>query len=442
MGYTIALLLKEHYREHVEEWKQYIPSDIQTEYITYSTFKELEEQFLSVKERVDGIYVSGIMPWQALRILMGKNSHQALAYSPINLENTYKVLLQKMISARKQSLARVGMDFLNGYSDLEELIMSGKFSEAVHSYEERWEKMDTIAQIEEEENAINRYYRRQCLENKFDMVITYFYSVVETLRDLDVECVYVYPSAQAFEQIMDGLKSSISLREMRSKLPAVVYFDTDGDEELGNRLRKSVALFNRKHMNRLMKKESYSDLEYITDYGFLKELTNDFVSCPLKDWLKRDMDYEGAIGYGIGGSVYQARLNAIDAARYARRINGRRGASVLIDEKDSLRVLQKESTENMIHVSEKQISEIADNAKLSAETILRIMGVMQASGSSEITSQELIDALQISLRTANKFLSILEKHGYARVTGLKRNGNKGRPVNVYKIMFETEKRES
>ena len=49
-----------------------------------------------------------------------------------------------------------------------------------------------------------------------------------------------------------------------------------------------------------------------------------------------------------------------------------------------------------------------------------------------------MDALHISLRTANKFLSNLEKNGYAQVAGLKRSGNKGRPVNVYRILMNYE----
>ena len=66
------------------------------------------------------------------------------------------------------------------------------------------------------------------------------------------------------------------------------------------------------------------------------------------------------------------------------------------------------------------------------------IGVMQSLGTNEITSQDLMDSLQISLRTANKFLSNLEKNGYAQVAGLKRSGNKGRPVNVYRILMNYE----
>lgn len=433
MEYKIALLLKEHYRKHAGEWQKELPPDIKAEFIPYGTFEELEDAFYSLRDKVDGIYVSGIMPYHALRLLMKDEVEPPLVYSPIDMENTYRVLLQKMVSSRRQSLSRVGMDFLRGNSDLEDLIMTGKFADAVHSYEERWEQRNTVAEIDEEEKAINRYYLEQCKENKFDMVVTYFYSVVETLKDFDVECFYVYPSAQAFARLIDGLKNSISLHNMRNKIPAVISIDTGGDEEQSNEIMKAMEVFNRNHLNRLMLKESYMDLEYITDYEFVRTITDDFMSCPIGEWLKQQTGFTGSVGYGIGSNVYQARLNAIDAFHYGRNIKSQSGSSVLIDEKDRLTVLRKEGTESVISASESYVSEIANKVKLSSETILKIMGIMQASGSEEITSQELMDALKISLRTANKFLSNLEKYGYAEVTGLKRSGNKGRPINVYRI---------
>lgn len=64
------------------------------------------------------------------------------------------------------------------------------------------------------------------------------------------------------------------------------------------------------------------------------------------------------------------------------------------------------------------------------------MGVMNAMGTNEITSQDLVRGLEISLRNANKFLSNMQKHGYADVVGQKRDGNKGRPINLYRLKLD------
>lgn len=431
----IALLLKEHYREHAIRWLAGLSGDMETEFVSYSTFEELEQGFYDLKDRVDGIYVSGIMPYHALELLISEKDRVSLAYSPIDMENTYRILLQKMVESGVRSLSRIGMDFLRGNADLEDLIRRGDFSDAVHAYEKKWEKMQTVQEIDEEEQAICQFYREQCRKNRFDMIITYFHSVVECLQEFDVECFYVYPSAQAFEQIIEGLQKNISLKAMKRKIPAVVCIDLDGEEKKKQSIRAAMEKFNKKNLNQLLLKENYTGLEYITDYEFLQKITDGFSKCRIGAWLQAETGFAGAVGYGFGDNLAQARLNAIDASRYGRNIKGEGCASVLIDGEQSLTVLKKGSTEKTINVSEGYISEIANEVKLSSETILKVIGVMQTYGTAELTSQELMDTLHISLRTANKFLSNLEKNGYAEVAGLKRSGNKGRPVNVYRILL-------
>lgn len=437
MEYKVALLLKEHYKQQLQKWYQEIPSNVHVEFVPYEDFKELEERFSILQEQMDGIYVSGIMPYQALRILRKQSEAVSLAYSPIDMENTYQILLQKIVTSKVLSLSRVGMDFLRGNADLEELIATGKFAEAVHQYEEKWEKMTSVSEIEREEKNINQYYIEECKKNKFDVIITYFYSVVETLKEYDVECFYVYPSVQAFSQILDGLKKNISLRLMKNKMPVVVHIENEGGESSGKEIKASMEIFNQSHFNQMIEKEGYQDLEYISDYDFLWKLTNGFAYCPIGDWLRSKTEFKGTIGYGIGNNLYQARLNAIDASRYGRNIHKKDLSSILIDEKEGIYVLKTNTDEKQIISSESYISEIADKVKLSSETILKIVGVMQALKTEEITSQELMDAFQISLRTANKFLSNLEKSGYAEIVGKKRNGNKGRPINIYRIKINT-----
>lgn len=68
----IALLLKEHYREHAVQWQNSLLPKVQTEFVSYSTFEELEACFYELKDRVDGIYVSGIMPYHALELLISE----------------------------------------------------------------------------------------------------------------------------------------------------------------------------------------------------------------------------------------------------------------------------------------------------------------------------------------------------------------------------------
>ena len=88
-------------------------------------------------------------------------------------------------------------------------------------------------------------------------------------------------------------------------------------------------------------------------------------------------------------------------------------------------------------ISEEYIRTIANEVRLSAETIVRIIGVMHSLNTDKITSHpDLVYGLNISLRNADKFLSNMEKYQYAKVVGYKRIGNKGRPVRVYQLKLK------
>lgn len=443
MKYRIALLLKEHYRRQVEEWEKGMPEDMRLSFFSYRTLEELKNIFLSVREKFDGFYVSGIIPYQALCTFVPVDMRPLIVYSPIDMENTYRILLQQMIRSKTGNLSRVGMDFLKKEENLEEMILSGRFAQAVHSYEARWESRNSLEEIEGEEEFINRRYLEQCRQGKYDLVITYFHSVTETLQDFDVKCYYVYPSAQAFVQIMENLKKNISLCHLRNNFSAVIHIDIDemqkrGKEDFGRvqeKVREVVRAFNNRHFNKMILKEYYAALELYTDYDFLGNITEDFTSCPLMPLLRDNADFTGTVGYGVGSNIYQARVNAIDAGRYGR--NGEhKGTSFLIDETENLSVLGSGGGGSVLRVSGEYVNEIANQVKLSAETILKIIGVMRTADTDEITSQDLQESLGISLRTANKFLSVLEKYGYAEVNGKKRSGNKGRPVNVYRLKLK------
>ena len=54
-------------------------------------------------------------------------------------------------------------------------------------------------------------------------------------------------------------------------------------------------------------------------------------------------------------------------------------------------------------------------------------------GSRQLTSQDLIERLGLSLRTANRYLANLTKAGLAQPIGQKALVKKGRPVNIYSL---------
>lgn len=448
MVFKIALILKEHFREKINSYMPNKPDDVVFDFFPYTTIQEIQDIFLSIKDQYDGFYVSGLIPLQAIKIIGEQSRDAIVAHSSVNVENVYQALLHHIVTSgiENVNLSRVGMDFLDDKKTLEELIREEKFAQAAYTYEKRWTSLQTVDEIEQEELRVQDFYVKQCQEGKLDIIITYYYSVLERLKDQDISCYYVYRGEWAFWNSIEELKKSIFIKKFNKNRSAVIHINTDSARELyrdnyeqfHHQLMSTVLQFNQQHLNKAIFKSSYDALELYMDYETMHLLTDGFHTCPLFTFLSKSMNFHGSIGYGIGDTIYQARLNAINASHFGRNMMKDNIGSFLLDQNEALTFLAAGGSSNpdsLFKISADIVSEIADKVKLSSETVVRIAEVLLSLDTEEITSQDLINSLGVSLRSANKFLSNLEKGGYASVCGQKRNGIKGRPVNIYRVKF-------
>lgn len=444
MGYRIAMLLKQHYYEHFNGNIPGVSDDVTLECYTYDTLEELKKIYLDIRDSFEGFLVSGITPMKAIYSLGDDASDAVVDYFHISVENTYRLLLQQIVLDENLRLSRIGMDFLQDGHTLEELLAKNQFAQRIREYEEEWKELPAEQSLDEKEAAISVKYRKLAAENKLDTILTYFYSVVENMKDSSIPCTYVYPDENIIHQILENMKAAISIKNMKNHLAAVVHINLENmqakDEMAYEKKRleinKIIMDLNHRYLNRFIIKNNYRDFELYGDYSIIKEITGDFQKCQILEQLRTNTAFHGSVGYGIGRTLYQARVNAIDASHYSRNGSFLEDGSYLIDENDQLTVLQIGLVPAGMKLSEDYLNHIAEKASLSTETIVRIIRVMKEAGTNKLTSQDLMYHLNISSRAANKFLAALEKSGYAQVSGMHRSGNKGRPVNVYEIKLK------
>lgn len=441
MEYRIALLLKEHYYSRINEQLKDSFKDVKLEFFSYNTLQELNETFRQIKNEFDGFVVSGIFPLQSLLLSGDADEDTLIEPCPVDVQNIFQILLRQMIEIKDLELSRIGIDFFKDDHTLEDLIRKEQFADNVHAHEARWKTFATLDELIREENSVTEMYERLYQEHKIDLIITYFYSAVEHMSKYGIKCYYAYPSNSMFIQLIEKLKDRISLRKLRNTLSAVIHIEMEDLHKMDNNsydryqleLNRIVMELNQKNYNKLILKNNYNDLELYTDCSVLKRLTGDFKECHLWQRLNKELGFNSSIGYGIGNSLYQARVNAIDACHYGRNGGAGGGGSFLIDEQENLTVLDTGRESPAFQVNKDYVDEVANKVKLSSETIVRLIGIMDTLNTDELSSQELMTHLNISLRSANKFLSSLERTGYAVVVKQKRNGNKGRPINVYQL---------
>lgn len=445
MAYRIALLLKEHFRETIKGYLADKPfKNVQFDFYAYETIEELQQQFLSVSDRYDGFFVSGPIPLRAIRLLGPVGENALIGAVTVNLENVYQLLLRHIITVglKNVDLSRVGIDFLQEGETLEELIRSERLYKAASDYVRRWtQSLQSVEEIEAEELRMQEHYLKLCQERKVDVIITYYYSVIDRVRRFGIPCHYVYREKWVFFDCMKQLIQDISAQKRRSAVIHIGAGNNPDKADAGTALTEAVRIFDQMQHSHAIFKESYDDLELYLSFDALKRLTGNFCCCPLLPFLQKQLGFSGAVGYGIGETLYQARLNAVNASAYGKTSRSAHDGSYLLDEHEALTFLaagcdQQKPSKLPFSISAGAVTTIAARANLSADTVLRIAEVLDRLGASQLSSQELMDALHVSLRSANKFLSALERAGYAAVCGKKRTGEKGRPVNIYKVSLE------
>ena len=227
MGYRIALLLKQHYYQHYNDHLPGISEDVSVEYFTYDTLDELKNIYLKIKDDFEGFLVSGIAPMKAIYSLGEQAADAVVDYFHISVENTYHILLQQIVLDEHLKLSRIGMDFIQDGHTLKELLVSNRFAQRIREFEEEWRDFSSSVDLDEREAALSVKYRELAAQNKLDMIITYFYSVIENMRDTSIPCIYVYPDENMISDIVKSMKKSISIKNMKSHLPAVIHINME-----------------------------------------------------------------------------------------------------------------------------------------------------------------------------------------------------------------------
>ena len=342
MVFKIALLLKEHFRERISSYMSNKPEDVVIDFIPYSTVREVQDIFLSIKDQYDGFFVSGLIPFQAIKILGEKSEDAIIGHASVNVENAYQALLHHIVTEGVENvdLSRVGMDFLDDQKTLKELIREEKFAQAAYKHEAYWSSMQSLEEIEKEEQRVQDFYVKQYEEGKLDLIITYYQSVIERMKDKDIPCYYVYRGEWAFWNSIEELKKSIYIKKFNKSRSAVIHVNTERARDLYKdkydlfrlELVRMVIQFNQIHFNKAIFKANYDELELYMDCETMEQLTEGFHQCQLLPFLIRELDFPGSVGYGIGDNIYQARLNAINASHFGRSRGKDNIGSFLLDQ--------------------------------------------------------------------------------------------------------------
>lgn len=152
----------------------------------------------------------------------------------------------------------------------------------------------------------------------------------------------------------------------------------------------------------------------------------------MKHFLVDTLDFPICIGYGIGQDLYHARINAQKANRESE-LHADYDSFLVDDQEHLIGPLGSHDPLIISSIPSEVSYDAAKKSSLSSLTVQKILTAFQHAPKSQLTSQELADRLSITQRSANRYLSSMEKTQILEIVGERRITSKGRPERIYQI---------
>lgn len=437
MRIHIAIVTTEFLRDFINKSMQHLKIDMDYDIYIYGRFEDLPDLYRSIPESVSGVITTGSFPTliiersfpETRRIIRTINNDDA---------DLYKLLLILLQKHPGLPLDRIYLDPVAPFGlTAQEYIaqdLQVSFTERVAN------SLATkgLENLIEMENLYRSKHIELWREGSIDVSVTRFSSIIPALREAGITSYFAYPSLAYMGRVCHETLQAVRLQQLHDNQTAVLLVTaakSDDPEEKCRRndlLHKTLERFSSLTPYDLMPRITPRGFELLTNKRAVAALTENFRHCRLQADLKPRLGFAINVGYGLGGNIYQARMNAVDANREAALSPA--GASCLVNERgDLIGPLLNDTALVVPRGVPPELRSMARRSGLSNLTVQRIAVAVRTAEKGRITARSLAEKLSITPRSANRFLSALHEAGLAQIDDVLRGSTRGRPERVYSI---------
>ncbi|MCL1993236.1 MAG: hypothetical protein FWG66_09845 [Spirochaetes bacterium] len=441
MGAKIAVITSAFLKGYIRDVLSLLEPPVAGEFevYCYTDYKSLPGLYESLPKNIKGIVTSGSFPCRVLELAFPETKRIVKAFNNDDA-GICKMFLELLDKDRAFDFDRVYVDVFDIAG-----IERGQYKEYLLG-----SRQVSLADLQHE--CISRKSMQELLESeerfaakhielwngkKTDVSITRFSSIMGRLARAGVNALFAYPDKFYTRDILLSCLQAVAINEFSGNLAASIFVtvkpgkDEKAAQKKMKRLQQALKCFGTRAGFNYELKQSRAGFEIITNKEAVKSLTGNFTLCKMRGFLV-DGGLDVYAGYGIGNSLPQARINAVDAHSLVSGLPC--PASALIDEND--RVVSPLDAEKQLVFSRSHsdaVKELSKLSGLSCMTIQKIVSAAKALPADGITAELLSYNLSITRRSANRFLSALKLSGLAHVVEQMQSTSKGRPKYVYKI---------
>lgn len=436
MKIKIGVIAPEKSIEYIKKVQEYIEDKCEIIYLPYDGLADIKNVYINNYKFLDGIILSGELTHDILikEVEIIEKPNETLM---VTREDFYKTLLQITINNRNLDFSRVYIDFIfqsNDYLGLKDILDEKNFPHVLNP-EMNCDVTDII-------------FKRHIYlwkNKKIDFSITRVSSIIDELNKNNIKNIFIFPSKESIIKAFEDLVKEIQLIRLESNLIVVGNITIDNlnlvDQNIDNDLElkymllhKALIEYSNKNNISFIIQKSGLGFEVFTSNGELKDLTKDFSSCSLLNYLRTSLAFTVSIGWGIGNTIYESRLNAQNANREANN-NGGNCSFIITETETVIGPLSEEGCLQYSNAKDPSIEKLSTKLGISSLNIQKIMSVLKKLNTNELTADDLAFHLGITLRSSNRILNKLVEKGGAEISYLKQEKLRGRPKKVYSIKF-------
>ena len=437
MRSKILLITSLHFYQPTLDALARIQLDCDTTVVPYQNFQNIGDVYAQYAPHADAVLVSGASAKRAIELAHPRINKPIVSFQ-IGSDAFYRDILFLLSTNRQIDLSRVAVDFLLplgiGYSVADFLAMDD--TDSIHPLIRNWLNTIGTREVGGAESCIMTRILELWQKKEIDLVICQYSSLVPALDALGIPNRCPFLSDNQLRSLIRKIEGQLVIKQMQDNLPAIIRFCSQSQNALSREEKReihtAVGSFIKDNLLDCMEKDNETDFMLITSMQTVRVLTDDFQVCQLSTYLRTRITFPVVVCYGIGTTIVQALANSQTALRESRLSGG----SHLVDMNGNI-IGPMDSEHNTVVSPESTINVgvLAKRCSLSALTVQKLINSVHAANSDKITTQELAQRFDITVRNANRILINLVKGGVAVPVYTLSSHSRGRPVQVYALNF-------
>ena len=292
-----------------------------------------------------------------------------------------------------------------------------------------------------------QYHYQLWSDKKIDIAITCVKSVYEALRDLGVLVYRVIPTRSTIRMSLEKVKlegKALLNSTTQIAVGLLQFNNVFSSSHLADykTKRKKAALQNLlidfgEEARAIFDWSDRDEVRFITTRGAIENVTQKYKKITLLNEIAMKTDIESSLGVGFGHTANEAEINAREALVKAQ-LNKLHCFVVDVEGTVYGPIGQDTQLKYSLRSDDPFRMRLAKSAGLSIATINKLFSFCESFGGKNISAIDLANGLNMTIRSARRILTTLERSNLAVLVGEEQPIHRGRPRHLYNIQLSEE----